>query len=75
MDYRKYVLDDLEFETRIKEMGDRELLEFTAKLSYSNAIKIYSLQGQNKKRLGLTGGIGVFIGGIIIAVIEYFRTR
>jgi len=75
MDYGKYVLNDLEFEEKIKGMCDRELQEFTARLSYSNAIRIFALEGQNKRRLGITGGIGVFIGGIIIGVIEYFRTR
>ena len=75
MDYGKYVLNDLKLEETIKGMGDRELLEFTVRLSYSNAIRIFNLEGQNKKRLGITGGIGVFIGGIIIGVIEYFRTR
>ena len=69
----KYILQDLEFESQIKEMGDRDLMEFTAKLSYSNAIRIFKLEARDKKTLGLTGGIGVFIGGIIIGVMEYIR--
>jgi len=69
----KYVLNDLEFEKQIENMDDRKLLEFTAKLSYSNAIRIYKLEGYNKRRLGFTGGLGVFVGGIIIGLIEYFR--
>lgn len=71
----KYILNDLEFNKQIREMNDRNLMEFTAKLSYSNAIRIISLEGQNKKRLGFTGGVGVFLGGLIIGLIEYFRTR
>ena len=73
MDYGKYVLNDLDFNNTIEEMEDRKLLEFTAKLSYSNAIKIFALQAESKKRLGITGGAGVFIGGLIIGLIEYFR--
>lgn len=69
----KYILNDLEFNTRIKSMGDRELSEFTAKLSYSNAIRIMSLEGKNKKVMAASGGAGALITGIAVGVIEYFR--
>jgi len=68
-----YILNDLHFDKEIEGMKDRDLMEFTAKLSYSNAIRIYNLEARDKKTLGLTGGIGVFIGGLIIGVIEYCR--
>ena len=73
MDYGKYVLNDLKLEETIKGMGDRELLEFTVRLSYSNAIRISGLEGQNKKRLGMVGTAGVFVGGLIIGLIEFIR--
>ena len=71
----KYILNDLEFDKHIKEMDDRELMEFSARLGYSNAVRISSIESQRKKALGLTGGTGVFVGGIIIAAMEYFRSR
>ena len=71
----KYILQDLAFDRQIKEMESRELQEFTAKLSYSNAIRIMNLEARDKKTLGITGGVGVFIGGIIIGIIQYFRTQ
>lgn len=71
----KYILNDLEFDKQIKEMDDRELMEFSARLGYSNAIRISSIESQRKRTIGLTGGLGVFIGGIIIGIVEYFRSR
>lgn len=69
----KYILNDLEFERQIREMGDRELSEFTAKLAYSSAIRISSLEGKSKKIMAASGGAGAIITGIIIGLIEYFR--
>ncbi len=69
----KYILNDLEFDKQIKEMDDRELMEFSARLGYSNAIRISSIEGQRRKALGLTGGLGVFVGGVIVGLVEFFR--
>lgn len=69
----KYVLQDLELNKEIKTMSDRELSEFSVRLAYSNAIRITSLEGRNKKAMGASGGAGVFIGGIIVGVMDYFR--
>ena len=75
VDYGRYVLNDLDFENTIKEMDDRELQLFTARLAYSNSIRLFNLENVTRKRLGLVGGIGVFVGGIIIGAIDYIRTR
>ncbi len=75
VDYGRYVLNDLDFENTIKEMDDRELQLFTARLAYSNSIRLFNLENVTRKRLGLVGGIGVFVGGIIIGAIDYFSRR
>ena len=71
----RYILNDLEFDKEIKAMGDRELMEFTAKLSYSNAIRIISLEGKNRKAMGAVGGAGALIGVAIASLIDYFIRR
>lgn len=69
----KYILNDLEFDKQIKEMNDRELMEFSARLGYSNAIRITSMEAQRRRAIGMTGGLGVFVGGVIVGLIEFFR--
>ena len=71
----KYILNDLEFENQIKGMGDRELMEYTARLSYSTTIRCSNLEGQNHKRLGITGGAGALLGASVAGIIDYFIKR
>ena len=78
----RYVLNDLEFENQIRDMNDRQLLEFTARQSYEITIfahdtekRVKNLEGKGKKTTAITGGAGSLIGAAIIAVINYFTTR
>ena len=76
------MLDNLEFERRIGEMGDRELQEFTARESFhthrvvrGHDKRIRNLEGKHRKALSISGGIGSMIGAAIIAIINYFTTK
>ena len=71
----KYVLQDMDFDEKIKEMNDRELLEFTARLGYSNTIRITTLENRDKKSMGFIGGASGLLGGIIVFVLDYFVRR
>ena len=74
------MLGDLEFERRIGELNDRELLEFTArqvfetrKIVGSNTKRIHGLEGRSRKAFAFSGGAGTFVGGVIVGIISYFR--
>lgn len=71
----RYILNDLEFDKEIKDMTDRQLMEFSARLSYSNAIRIISLEGRNKRTMGAIGGVGAIIGAALASAIDYFIRR
>ena len=71
----RYILNDLEFEKQIKEMSDRELMEFSARLGYTNCIRIQSLENRSKKAMGATAGIAGILGVAIASVIDYFLRR
>ena len=75
-------INDLQVEQRIKEMNDRELMEFTARQVYdvcsiagNNTKRIVSLERRGNKIMGIIGGVGTFVGAIIVAVINYFAGR
>ena len=76
------ILDEMEFDKRLKEMPDRQLLEFVAHQTYEvcrdvtlQEQRITSLENVNKRAFGITGGISAILGGAIIAVINYFFNR
>jgi len=71
----KYVLNDIQFNKEIEAMSDRELMEFSARLGYSNAIRITSLENRNKRSMGAIGGTSGLLGGAIAFVIDYFIRR
>ena len=78
----RYWLNDLELESRMKEMSDRELLEFTARQSYEvcivaqdNRKRVEKLEGKNNKMFGVSSGAGTIIGAAIVTVINYFMRR
>lgn len=78
----RYVLNDLEFEQKINQMSDRELLEFTARQTYDvcilaadNKRRITTLETQNHRRAGFVGGFGALIGVAIASVADYFMRR
>lgn len=75
-------LNDLELEDRLKDMSDREIIEFVARQTYdvcnlagSNERRIVLLEKRGNKFIGGVGVIGAFIGAIVIAVINYFAGR
>ena len=71
----RYILNDLEFEQQMKEMSDRELLEFTARLGYTNCIRVQALERRNKRTMAASGGAGGIMGVAIAATIDYFLRR
>jgi len=76
----KSVVNELEFEERIKALPDRELLEFVARQNYETSIKcpiqdrrITSLERGSRKTSGITGGATGGIIAAIVAIISYLR--
>jgi len=78
------MLSDMEFEEKLKDMGDdqTELLKFVARNQYQSlklcpihekAIK--ALQNRTKKELGATGGIGAILGVAIATALDYLLRR
>lgn len=73
------VINELDFESKIGALKDRELLEFVARQNYETCIRcekhntrITALEGQSKKISGVTGGITGTITAVIIGVLGYF---
>lgn len=78
----KEILNDIEFNRQIKGMGDRQLIEFIAAQTYETCQRcpkhdkrIASLEDQNKKAFGVTGGIAGLIGAGIVAALNYFINK
>lgn len=71
----KYILNDLEFEDHIKNMSDRELMEFSARLGYSNTIRITSLESRGKRTMGAMGGVGALIGAFVMGALDYILRK
>jgi len=74
------ILDDLEFEEKIRALPDRELIEFNARQlfllrkdyqSVQNRLK--RLENRDRKFYGIIGATGTFVGAIIVSGIEYIR--
>jgi len=77
-------LNDMEFETKLNEMGDNqlELLKFVARQQYQTSklcpvhnARIKSLENKNKKLFGVVGSIGAIIGSIIAVIVDYILRR
>ena len=79
----KDMLDDLEFESQIAKLGDRDLMEFTARQVFetrkdvrSNSGRIKTLEDRDKKAYGkvsgISGAIGIAIGSAILFLINHF---
>ena len=78
------MLDDLEFENQINELGDDQpaLIKFVARQQFSTSKvlidhgrRIKSLEGKNKKMMGAVGGASAFVATVITATIDYFLKR
>ncbi len=76
------MLNELDFQNHLKDMGDRDLLEFVARQTYETNLRcpkhdqrITDLEVKTKGISALSGAIsGGFISAII-AIIEYFRMK
>lgn len=68
-------IDRLEYREKIKNMGDRELLEHVAMEHYELCQDVSMLKRANSKAAGVGGGIGAVVVGIVVGVIEYFRSK
>ena len=73
---------ELDFEKRITEMPDRQLLEFVARQTFEITgkckiydMKITSLESGDRKVSGIMGGITGTVVAVIIGVINHFINR
>jgi hypothetical protein len=78
----KAILNELDFETKMKTFKDRELLEFVARQNYETCsqialqdTRIKTLEGGNKLASSVSGGITGTFTSIVIAVISYFSSK
>ena len=70
---------ELDFEKRIQEMPDRQLLEFVARQTFevmdrcrTYDTKIASIESGDRKSSGIVGGISGTFTAILIGIINYF---
>lgn len=73
---------ELDFEKRISEMPDRQLLEFVARQAFdtnsrctNHTSRLITLESGDKRQSGIVGGISGAITGVIIGVINYFTVK
>ncbi len=70
---------ELDFEKRISNMPDRQLLEFVARQNYETCLRcevhekrLSSLETGNQKSSSIVGGIAGTITAVIISIANYF---
>ena len=78
----RYFLNDMELEQAIKQMDDRQLLEFTARQTYdvsnlaaNHEKRINRLESRRRKELSATSGIGAILGAAIYTAIDFLLRR
>jgi len=78
----QYILNDIEFEQKIHQMGDRELLEFTARQTYGVCLlaanskkRIDMLEKRDRKVFSVTGGLGAFFGAAVAVITDFLIRR
>jgi len=76
---RYIMLNDLEYEEKIRRMNDRELLEFTTRQIYDiytitedNRKRIEALERIDKKAFSIVSGLGAFAGAAIAVIVDFF---
>ena len=76
------ILNELDFETKIKPMNNRELLEFNSRQVYelcstvaSHGKRIHMVEKKSGRIIGGAAAIGTGIGAAVIAAISYFTGR
>lgn len=75
-------LNELDFEAKIAEMSNRELMEFNSRQLYdvcstvvSHGNRLDKVENKNNKMIGGAAAIGAGIGAAVIAVISYLTGR
>lgn len=75
-------ISDLEFESRIKDMNDRQLQEFTARQVYDITTvvakhdkRITAVERKSNKIVGTAAAIGTGIGAAVIALVSYLTGK
>jgi len=78
----KAVINELDFETKIRSMPDRALLEFVARQNYETCsqialqdTRIKTLENGSKLASSVSGGVTGTLSSIIIAIIAYFSSK
>ncbi len=78
------MLNDLEFENRLTELGDNqlELTKFVARQQFASSklvalhdTRINSLENGDRKASSIAGGISGTVTAIIIGIINYFTVN
>ena len=78
------MLDDLEFENQLAELGDNQpkLLNFIARQQFStgkvlvnHGRRIKSLESKNKKVMGAVGGLSAIFATAITWTVDYLSRR
>jgi len=76
------IINELDFEKRIGEMKDRDLLEFVARQTFeiTGKCKVYDtqialLESGDRKASGIMGAISGTITATVIGIISYFTNR
>ena len=76
------IINELDFEKRISEMQDRQLLEFVARQTFEITgkchtydTKIAVLESGDRRASGIVGGIAGTITAVTIGIINYFVNR
>jgi len=78
----KELVNELEFEQHIKNLNDRELIEFVARQQYDTSKlcpvhdrRLRDLEKRGRKETGITGGAGAVFGAFVMGAIDYFLRR
>ena len=73
---------EMDFEKHMRDMPDRQLLEFMARQIFEvcgkvqlNETRLIALEGQNRKWAGIAGGIAGALAGIILGAINWLINR
>ena len=78
------MLGDMEFETKLNDLGENqpELIRFiarqqftTGKVMIAHGKRIKKLESQNKRAMGIIGGIGAVIATAFIQTLNYLLGR
>ena len=78
------MLNDMEFEGELNRMGgdQLELIKFVARQQHAannrsvdHEARLKIVENRSKKMLGAIGSAGVFLGGLIVAIMEFAIRR